>query len=46
MVLWAIFAVELAGLLTLGIQRSVADRRGQQAWLIRGVERARHRTMG
>ena len=45
MVLWAIFAVELAGLLTLGIQRSVADRRGQQAWLIRGAEPALGRAL-
>ena len=34
MVLWVLFAVELAGLLALGIQRSVAERRGQESWLI------------
>jgi hypothetical protein len=44
-VLWAIFAVELAGLVTLGIQRSVADRRGQEAWLIRGAEPALERAL-
>ena len=45
MVLWAIFAVELAGLVTLGIQRSVAERRGREPWLIRGAEPARERAL-
>ena len=45
MVLWAIFAVELTGLVTLGIQRSVADRRGGEAWLIRGAEPALERAL-
>ena len=35
-VLWAIFAVELAGLVTLGVQRSVVDG-AAQPWLIRGA---------
>lgn len=43
MVLWAIFVVELAGLVTLGVQRSLADRRGGGAWLIRGAEPALER---
>lgn len=37
MVLWAIFAVELAGLVTLGVQRSLAERRSREGWLIRGA---------
>ena len=45
MVLWAIFAVELTGLVALGVQRSVADRRGGQAWLIRGAEPALERAL-
>ena len=36
--LWAIFAVEVAGLVTLGVQRSVVERRGGEPWLIRGAE--------
>jgi hypothetical protein len=44
-VLWAIFAVELAGLLTLGIQRSVVERRGGEPWLIRGAEPALERAL-
>ncbi len=35
MVLWAIFAIELAGLVALGVQRSVAERASRQGWLIR-----------
>ena len=34
MVLWAIFAVELAGLVVLGVQRSVANRQHREGWLI------------
>ena len=45
MVLWAIFAVELIGLVTLGVQRSLAERRGGGAWLIRGAEPALERAM-
>lgn len=37
MVLWAIFAVELTGLVLLGVQRSVAERRCREGWLIRGA---------
>jgi hypothetical protein len=44
-VLWAIFAVELTGLVTLGVQRSVAHRRGGEAWLIRGAEPALERAL-
>jgi hypothetical protein len=43
--LWAIVAVELAGLVVLGVQRSVADRRGGEAWLIRGAEPALERAL-
>jgi hypothetical protein len=32
--LWAIFAAELAALVAVGIQRSLADRRGRESWLI------------
>ncbi|MEA2243831.1 MAG: hypothetical protein QOD24_3387 [Solirubrobacteraceae bacterium] len=32
--LWAIFGVELAALVVVGVQRSLADRRGGQSWLI------------
>ena len=32
--LWAIFAVELAALVAVGLQRSLADRRGGESWLI------------
>jgi hypothetical protein len=32
--LWAIFSVELAALLAVGLQRSLADRQGRQSWLI------------
>lgn len=34
MVLWVLFAAELAGLLALAVQRGVAERRGQESWLI------------
>src|SRR4051812_5512680 len=45
-VLWAIFAVELAGLVTLGVQRSVVERRGGgEPWLIRGAEPALERAL-
>jgi hypothetical protein len=44
-VLWAIFAVELAGLLTLGVQRTVVERRGGESWLIRGAEPALERAL-
>jgi hypothetical protein len=44
-VLWAIFAVELAGLVTLGIQRSLIERRGGEAWVIRGAEPALERAL-
>jgi hypothetical protein len=43
--LWAIFAVELAGLVTLGVQRSVSERRGREPWLIRGAEPALERAL-
>jgi len=43
--LWAIVAVELAGLVMLGVQRSLADRRGGEAWLIRGAEPALERAL-
>jgi hypothetical protein len=33
-VLWAIFGVELAVLIAVWLQRSLADRRGGQSWLI------------
>ena len=45
MVLWAIFAIELAGLVTLGIQRSLIERRGGEAWVIRGAEPALERAL-
>ena len=45
MVLWALFAVELAGLVTLGIQRSVAERHGREAWLIRAAGPALERAL-
>jgi hypothetical protein len=32
--LWAIFAIELAALVAVALQRSLADRRGGQSWLI------------
>jgi hypothetical protein len=45
-VLWAIFAVELTGLVTLGVQRSVVERRGGgEPWLIRGAEPALERAL-
>jgi hypothetical protein len=44
-VLWAIFAVELTGLLALGIQRSIVDRRGGEPWVIRGAEPALERAL-
>jgi hypothetical protein len=44
-VLWAIFVVELTGLVTLGIQRGVAERRGHEPWLIRGAEPALERAL-
>ena len=43
--LWSIYAIELVGLVVLGVQRSVADRRGGQAWVIRGLEPAIERAM-
>jgi hypothetical protein len=43
--LWSIFAVELAGLLVLGVQRGLADRRGGEAWVIRGLVPAIERAM-
>jgi hypothetical protein len=43
--LWAIVAVELSGLVVLGIQRSLAERRGGEAWLIRGAEPALERAL-
>lgn len=45
MLLWAIVAVELAGLVVLGVQRSLAERRGGEAWLIRGAEPALERAL-
>ena len=42
MVLWAIFAVELAGLVPLGVQRSVAERRGGEG--VADPRRARRRS--
>jgi hypothetical protein len=44
-VLWAILAVELAGLVALGVQRSLAERRGGEAWVIRGAEPALERAL-
>jgi len=45
-VLWAIFAVELAGLVALGVQRSVVERAGGgEAWLIRGAQPALERAL-
>jgi hypothetical protein len=44
-VLWAIFAVEMTGLVALGVQRSVAERRGAEPWLIRGAEPALERAL-
>ena len=34
MVLWVLFAAELAGLLALAVQRSLAERRGQESWVV------------
>ncbi len=34
MALWVLFTAELAGLLVLAVQRSVADRRGQESWVV------------
>ena len=45
MVLWAIFAVELTGLVALGVQRSLVERRGGDAWVIRGAEPALERAL-
>jgi len=44
-VLWAIFAVELVALVTLGVQRSLVERRGGEAWVIRGAEPALERAL-
>jgi hypothetical protein len=45
-VLWAIFAVELAGLVTLGVQRGIVERRGGgAAWVIQGAEPALERAL-
>src|SRR5215210_2734766 len=32
--MWVLFGAELAGLALLGIQRGVAERRGQESWLV------------
>jgi hypothetical protein len=32
--MWALFAAELAGLLVLAIQRGVAERRGEESWVV------------
>lgn len=34
MVLWVLFAAELAALATFAVQRSLAERRGEESWLI------------
>jgi hypothetical protein len=44
-VLWAIFAVELTGLVALGVQRGVATRRSREGWLIRGARPALQRAL-
>ena len=45
MLLWAFFAVELAGLVVLGAQRSLAERRRREGWLIRGARPALTRAL-
>jgi hypothetical protein len=32
--LWVLFTAELAGLFVLAVQRSVAERRGQESWVV------------
>lgn len=34
MVLWVVFGLELVGLLVLGVQRGLAERRGEESWLV------------
>jgi hypothetical protein len=39
-VLWVLFAAELAALLVLAVQRGVAERGGKRSWLVTGLEPA------
>jgi hypothetical protein len=39
-VLWVLFAAELAGLLVLAVQRGVAEREGSRSWLVGALEPA------
>src|SRR3954452_19270972 len=40
MMLWVLFAAELAALLVLAVQRGVAERQGSRSWLVGALEPA------
>jgi len=43
--LWVLFAAELVALLTLAVQRGVAERAGTESWLVAGLEPAIERAV-